>query len=205
MAALPTYIPLVEAARRMNVDDSQLQLLVESGKIRAAQLPDGNIMVDESEVKKGTGDLPKYILLEDAVKRYDLDANLLARLVERGDLAAITAPDGDILVDERDIRKLAARPKKEDLPEYKQYAHLRGQPIWISEAARKYNLVAPTITGWVKAGYIAILGRDGQKVLLDEADVAYCAEINRKRGGQGKRVFNIDGTPYTPKSARNRY
>ena len=53
---LPSFIPLPEAARRLGVDASQLLLLVESGKINAAQLPDGDVMVREDELKKGTGE-----------------------------------------------------------------------------------------------------------------------------------------------------
>jgi hypothetical protein len=52
----------------------------------------------------------------------------------------------------------------------------------------------------VKAGYIKQLGSNGNKVLVDEADVAYCSEIYKKRGRQGRVLFNEDGTPYKPKT-----
>jgi hypothetical protein len=49
------------------------------------------------------------------------------------------------------------------------------------------------------------LGMDGNKILLDEADVAYCKSIyERMGGGQGKRIFNGDGTPFTPKPPRRK-
>ena len=85
---------------------------------------------------------------------------------------------------------------KEDLPEYKKHAHLKGVGIGISEATRKYDLVLSSVQRWVQAGYIARLGTEKNKVLIDEADVAYCAEIYRQRQGQGKWLFNPDGTPY---------
>ena len=192
---LPTYIPLDEAARRLGIPSAQLRLLAESGKIEAAQLPDGDVMVDENALKD-TGELPRYILLEDAVERYNLDANRLTRAIDEGTIVAISNPNGDILVDEAQVEALALG--KEHLPEYKKHAHLKGQPTWIGKASREYKVSPQTISNWVKKGYIRILGRDGQKVLIDSADVAYCAEIYHQRGGQGKWLFNPDGTPYVP-------
>ncbi len=49
----------------------------------------------------------------------------------------------NVVVDEGEVAKTILR--KEDLPEYKKYAHLKGKEIWVSEAARKYNLLHPTI------------------------------------------------------------
>ncbi|HEB64772.1 MAG TPA: hypothetical protein ENJ02_04435 [Chloroflexi bacterium] len=196
MAALPTYIPLDEAARRLGIPSAQLRLLAESGKIEAAQLPDGDVMVDENALKD-TGELPRYIPIEDAVERYGLEANRLTQLVEKGELTAITTPDGDVLVDEKQIESLALG--KERLPEYQKFAHLAGNPIWLGKASRIYAIPGPTISRWAKKGLVRILGKDGQKVLIDEADIAYCAEIYRQRGGQGKWLFNPDGTPYEPK------
>jgi len=87
---------------------------------------------------------------------------------------------------------------KENLPEYRRHADLKGKETWISKASRDYDIPNPTISRWVQHGYICSLGTHGNKTLIDEADVAYCAEIYRRRGGQGRRLFNPDGTPYTP-------
>lgn len=85
----------------------------------------------------------------------------------------------------------------EDTPEYKKHKDLAGQPIHISEAARKYKIPHPTISRYVTKGIIKTLGKDGNKVLLDESFVAYVKEvIKRKKAGQGKSFFNKDGTPY---------
>ena len=52
----------------------------------------------------------------------------------------------------------------------------------------------------MQKGFVAILGEDGNKYLLDEADVAYCKTIYEKKGGgKGTRIFNSDGTPWKPK------
>lgn len=80
-----------------------------------------------------------------------------------------------------------------------QFAHLEGIRIHVSEAARKYNIPNPTISRWAKKGYIKILGKIGNKTMLNEADVARCADVYQERGGQGRWLFNPDGSPYFPK------
>ena len=138
--------------------------------------------------------LPTYIPLKDAAKKYGLSMRELRKLAESGKIAAATLPDGDVIVNEIELKSPL---KKEDLPEYKRYAHLKGEEIGMNEAARKYNIGPVTIYGWVKKGIISIIRREGQKVLINEADVAYCAEIYRSRGGsQGKRIFDRNGLPY---------
>ncbi len=145
MAALPSFIPLDEAAQRLNKSEDELRQLAEDGKINAA-------MVDD-------------------------------RLV----------------VSERDIYRMMPTPK-EKLPEYQAVKHLKGEAIGVNEAARKYDLAQPTLRQWMQKGFVAVLGEDGNKYLLDEADVAYCKTIyERQGGGKGTRIFNSDGTPWKPK------
>lgn len=145
MAALPTLLPLPEAARKYGISQARLKAMIEHGKIKAAMIM-GELVVSESEIRS-----------------------------------------------ESDLRK-------EDLPEYKKHAHLTGKEIWVSEAARKYGLLHPTILKWVKAGIIKQIGITGNKVLLDEADVAYCAEIYHRFGKQGRKLFDKDGKPYRAKT-----
>ena len=90
---------------------------------------------------------------------------------------------------EGDVEKIVIRKKD--------FEHLRGQPIGITQAATKYGVAQSTISRWVKAGYIGQIGRVGRKVLLDEADVAYRVEIYRRMGGgRGRRTFDSEGKPY---------
>ncbi len=70
----------------------------------------------------------------------------------------------------------------------------------MSEAARKYNISHVTLSHWIKAGYIKRLNDDGYRVYLNEQDITYCIAVYEKRKGQGKRVFNKDGTPYKTKA-----
>ena len=79
------------------------------------------------------------------------------------------------------------------------FPELKGEKIWIAEAARKYKVPQPNLSRWAERGFIKKLGKFKNRVLLDEADVAYCVAVARDRSGTGRWLFNDDGTPYTPK------
>ena len=149
---------------------------------------------------QSTHSLPTYISLPDASHLAGLPIRALQERIRAGTIKAITI-NGEIAVSKQSAIQVARQSMpKEQLPEYKQFQHLKGKAIWISESARKYEVANPTLVRWSQAGYIKRLGRNGNKVLLDEADVAYCAFVYKQVGGQGKHIFNSDGTPYTPRA-----
>lgn len=146
--------------------------------------------------------LPNFLPVDEAARKYGLDLSRLHSLIEAGKIRAGMIA-GETIVSEDEVRDEAVEQKvlsKEDLPEYQKHAHLKGNPIWISEAARQYRVLPQTLWKWVKAGYIKQVGTKGNKTLIDEADVAYCVEIYRKRGKPGRILFNPDGTPYKSKT-----
>jgi predicted site-specific integrase-resolvase len=138
--------------------------------------------------------LARFIPLSEAARRMRVSVKETRAMISSGKIQGGVLPDGEMVVRESTI-PTKYFPKKEDLPEYKKHAKLKGMTIWISEAARKYDIPNPTITRWVKAGIITTLGWDRNKRLINEQDVAYCAEIYTKHKGQGKWIFNDDGTP----------
>ena len=140
--------------------------------------------------------LPRFVPLPKAAQQLAMTEDELRKLIDSGKIDAIALPDGDVAVSEEDMTEPL---RKEDLPEYKKHKKLSGLGMGINEAANKYNIPFSTLRGWINKGYIDKVGRDGQKVLVDEQDVAYCAEIYEQRGGPGKWLFNPDGTPYKPK------
>ncbi|MEP0807636.1 MAG: hypothetical protein HRF47_19330 [Chloroflexota bacterium] len=143
--------------------------------------------------------LPHLLPLPEAARKYGVSQARLKSLIDNGKINAAMIGE-EIVVNEDEVRSQAVT-RKEDLPEYKKHAHLKGTPIWISEAARKYDIPHPTISRWVRAGIIGQLGMDGNKNLIDEADIAYCAEIyHSRKTKQGRRLFDDDGLPYTPKT-----
>jgi hypothetical protein len=143
--------------------------------------------------------LPSYISINEAGKRLGLPPLHLQDLIRVGTLKAARIK-GETVVEEEKVEEIAAKPKKEELEEHKQFAHLAGEKISVSDASRKYSVPHPTLSHWTKLGYIKRLGDDGYRVYLNEQDVAYCASVYKKRGGQGKRIFNKDGTPYKTKA-----
>ncbi len=147
-ATLERYIPLPQAAKHLKVSAASLQRLIESGKIRAALLSDGVIVVSKQSA-------------EQAANYEQINEQL--RAIRR-----------------EDFRKL------------------HGQPIPITEATKKYQILDTTIREWVKRGFIAVL-ESGYGKKIDEGDVAYCAKVyhTRKFGGSlsGAPLFDKDGNP----------
>jgi hypothetical protein len=140
--------------------------------------------------------VPRYVPLTKAAIMLNTSMSSLNRMIQSGKIKAVEIA-GEIAVSEN---SLLSSMKKADLPEYKKFAHLAGQTIWVAEAARKYNTEHSNIIRWTNRGFIKVLGKEKNRTLLDEQDVAYCAEVHKSRGGQGKWIFNPDGTPYTPKN-----
>lgn len=70
------------------------------------------------------------------------------------------------------------------------FSQLQGQVIGVNQAADKYDVPGPTISRWVKKGFIRVLGSrlvpGGFQKLLDESDVAYCVAVYKTDPGQGK-------------------
>ena len=142
--------------------------------------------------------LPTFISTTEAAHQLGVSEARLQRMIEAGEVKAASI-SGETVVSEASIRELTP---KEQLPEYIRHANLKNTSIWIRDAARKYDIPNPTIVRWVSKGIISRLGTDKNKVLIDQADMAYCAEIYHTHRGQGKWLFNPDGTPYVPRSDR---
>ena len=140
----------------------------------------------------------RLVPLPEAAKKLHKRTSDLFDLDQDGKIKlAMNTTTGEYLMSELDIQ---AQLPREEQPEYKQYAHLKGVGVGIREGARKYQMDPTTISRWVEKGYISSLGkmavRGGKKILIDEADLAYCVDIYRHNPGSGKRVFNPDGNPY---------
>jgi len=82
------------------------------------------------------------------------------------------------------------------------YPALIGQAITVTEAANKYTIGRRTILEWITKGYIKVI-KPGYQMTIDDADMAYCAEIYRQRKnngiGFGSPLLDENGLPYTIK------
>lgn len=148
--------------------------------------------------------VPTFIPLSEAADKYNLSKNVLTQLILTGKIEAVRLPSGELLVAaEKNGHEI--RTKNELIT--KKFSHLRGQKISASEASRKYSeqhgtpIPYQNFSRWAKAGYIEIKNQ-GYRLQLDEADVAYCAEIYaekyREYNGQmrGVTIFDENGNPY---------
>lgn len=143
--------------------------------------------------------IPTFLPLPEAARKYGLDETRIRSLIESGTIKAAMIGE-TIVVSESDAQGAGKPLRKEDLPEWKKHAHLKGAEIGVGEGARKYDIPVSTLHRWAIKSIVKIVGREGQKVLLDEADVAYAAEVYRERGGQGRWLFDESGLPYKPKT-----
>ncbi len=149
---------------------------------------------------------PTYLSIEEATHKYGVEKKVLTQLIEAGMIETRETPTGEMLV-VADKNGNGHKPQTKEEIIAAKFAHLRGQPISASEASRKYSgihdvPISHVLFGrWVRAGYITVMKR-GYRLQMDEAEVAYCAEIFAQKyqeyGGcmSGVRIFDEDGNPY---------
>ncbi len=81
---------------------------------------------------------PHYILLRDAAKQYHLSADFLTRLVNDGKIPAVKV-NGDLAVEGEKLNVITKKIEIEVTLRQK-YSHLRGIPITLVEAEKKYKI-----------------------------------------------------------------
>ena len=126
--------------------------------------------------------LPTYIPVKQAAQKCGIGVETLTRLVEDGRIRAAKTPQGRLLVAEEDLSAIRdyVLPRRED------FAHLRGQRITVPEAAKEFGIPYTTLHGWIKAGYLVPVSREGRyRHILDKADVAYLVAVYRRIREQG--------------------
>ncbi|MEW5959889.1 MAG: hypothetical protein AB1801_19375 [Chloroflexota bacterium] len=147
-----------------------------------------------------------YLTVEEAARKYGVRKKVLTQLIADGMVQTRETSTGDLLVvAEKNGNGLESQTKEEIIAA--RFAHLRAEPISASEASRKYSklhgvtISQPLFSRWAKAGHIEVLER-GYRLQLDEADVAYCAEIYARKYSEykgqmsGVRIFDEEGNPY---------
>ncbi len=92
-------------------------------------------------------DLPTYISLDEAVKKYRLDYQALTRLVECGKIQAVKI-NGGIAVAAEEVEKAKQKiSKRNEL--WSRVQHLDGKPIGIRAASTKYGFSVGSIYNWI--------------------------------------------------------
>jgi hypothetical protein len=138
--------------------------------------------------------VPTFIPLADAVRKYDLTEEVLTRLIQDGRIEAAQLPSGELLVSDESLN---GKTKEQIIEE--QFGHLQGKAVTISQASQKYNIAGMTIRDWIARNYITIVD-DGYPVRVNEAEVAYCADIHEQRQAAGITggvpLLDENGLPY---------
>lgn len=95
---------------------------------------------------------------------------------------------------------MSAPTLKKDLPKREQFAELENSYMIQRQAALKYKIPLMTLYRWTQNPNLIRTKNVNGTILVNETDVAYCAQRRKKRGsGKGKRNFNDDGTPFKRK------
>ena len=123
-----------------------------------------------------------YKTLQDAAEKYNIEPGRLQELVDQGEVRSGMLGD-ELIVLEDDVRTYVA---ERDVTR-EQFKHLEGVEIGINQAAIKYRFTGVTIADWVKRDKIRIIRQQGNRKLINEADVAYAralADIKGMRSGR---------------------
>jgi len=129
-------------------------------------------------------EVPTFIPLADAAKKYGISEEALTQLIEAGKIEAVQLSSGELLVAAENNGQ-ESKTKEEII--IKEYGQLKDQWITVSAAAHKYDVPGTTIRGWLTLDYVQC--RDNNYPMkLNEAEVAYCAEIYHVRKKTGIRT-----------------
>lgn len=140
-----------------------------------------------------------YVPLKEAAKKHNIDEQVLTQLISAGMIATKTEA-GEILVIVDKNGNGNPQTKEEIINA--RFAHLQNQAITITEAAQSYDLKRKSLWQWIRRDYIKVL-KPGYRMELNEADVAYCADVYHKKykeyNGQlrGVNIFDENGDPYS--------
>jgi predicted site-specific integrase-resolvase len=123
-----------------------------------------------------------YITMKDAAERYNVEPEKLQELVDQDDIHTVLFED-KLIVSEDDVRTFVA---ERDVNR-EQFKHLEGIEIGINRAAIKYGFSVVVISDWVKRGQVRFIRQQGNRKLINEADIAYAralADIKGLRSGR---------------------
>mgnify|MGYP000852041160 CR=1 FL=1 len=128
----------------------------------------------------GLSDLPKFVPLEEAANRYNVDPQVLDCAVEDGTVRAVRI-DGEILVDKRDVTTMIAKMQAQD----------RGDElVSLNEAARRLEISLATVARWCEHGWLPVKGTSSRRAkLVSWSSARKLGKLYEERGGQGIRLI----------------
>jgi excisionase family DNA binding protein len=142
-----------------------------------------------------------YIPLKEAAKTYGVEEKVLTQLISAG-MIETKEEAGETLVAVDKNGNGSPQTKEEIIAE--KFAHLQNEPITVTQAAQRYKLSRQTVLEWTSRSYIQVI-KPGYRMELNEADVAYCAEVYHQKAQEydgrlrGVNIFDKYGNPYSVK------
>lgn len=131
-----------------------------------------------------------YLTRQQALAYHPLTEGELDNLINTGQVDAVLIDhDGEktLALYDDDLRNYIT--DRDITPE--QFNDRRGKLLGLSEAGMKYSVNPRTVARWASQGVLEVKGTEGQKKLVDEADVAYLAAVGRaKKMRPGKKPFS---------------
>ena len=128
LQAIPTYIPIKDAAKKYGYTLADLKRLAQSGKIKAVKLPDGDMVVSENELEfpdiKTKEELKAYkdkyyadlvgkeTWVSNAARKYDIPHQNIVRWLQAGYIRKLGNEQNRTLVSEQDVAFYVAFHKK---------------------------------------------------------------------------------------------
>jgi predicted site-specific integrase-resolvase len=126
--ALPTYIPIEDAAVKYGYGLAELKRMAQSGKIKAVQLPDGDMIVSENELEfpviKTKEELQAYkeqhyadlagktTWISKAARDYSINHATIVRWVRAGYIQELGKEKNRRLISKQDVAFYATLHKK---------------------------------------------------------------------------------------------
>jgi len=111
-----------------------------------------------------------YTTVDIAQDKYPVSAVQIETLIKDRKIRYVDSEFG-ILVNEDDLKRMTESVDRS------RFDHLEGQEIHISAAARKYDIPHQNISRWIKANLIQVIGHNKNRVMINEADVAYIKAV----------------------------
>jgi hypothetical protein len=131
-----------------------------------------------------------YLTRGQALSNYNLTETELDKLIKQGQVKTVIVAGNDQKQPCFYDDDLAAYVAERDISPEK-FKHLKGNLLGMAEAGLRHGVTSSTVSRWASRGVLEIKGTDGLKKLVDEADVAYLAELGRaKKMRPGKKVFD---------------
>ncbi len=125
-------------------------------------------------------ELPTYITVEEAARRYRIPEDTLTKMVEDGKIRAVKV-NGGVAVAVEAVTMLAVKSEEGD------------ELVSIREASRRLNVPPGVISRWHKYGWLSVRGSGPNRmILISMCQAEKLAALREQQGKRGRRLIPKD-------------